>query len=160
MAEVLTIGAFGWPEGRFFDALVESRTALFCDVRRRRGVRGSEYAFVNSVRLQRQLAALGVAYQHRLDLAPTQSVRELQGAVDRATGTAKRSRTRLDARFVEAYEEDVLAGFDARAFLEEVASAGGPACLFCVERLPAACHRSLLAARLEENGATVRHLVP
>ncbi len=40
MPDVLTIGAFGWSEAGFFDALVKARVGLFCDIRRRRGVRG------------------------------------------------------------------------------------------------------------------------
>ena len=52
MAEVLTIGAYGWDAETFFAALVRERVAVFCDLRRRRGVRGPEYAFANSARLQ------------------------------------------------------------------------------------------------------------
>ena len=50
MAEVLTIGAYGWDAETFFDALVRERVGVFCDLRRRRGVRGPEYAFANSAR--------------------------------------------------------------------------------------------------------------
>jgi hypothetical protein len=39
--------------------------------------------------------------------------------------------------------------------------AGGPAALLCVERDPEACHRSLIAERLErEHGVRVAHLRP
>jgi uncharacterized protein (DUF488 family) len=50
-----------------------------------------------------------------------------------------------------------LAGFDAHAFLTDLAQAG-PVVLFCVERDPQACHRGLVAARLAAAGATVTHL--
>ncbi|MDX6630098.1 MAG: hypothetical protein QOH00_2344, partial [Gaiellales bacterium] len=43
MVEVVTIGAYGWNAATFFDALVRQRVGTFCDVRRRRGVRGAEY---------------------------------------------------------------------------------------------------------------------
>ena len=155
----MTIGAFGWGESAFFDALVEARLGLFCDIRRRRGVRGSEYAFVNSVRLQARLGELGSPYVHRLDLAPSAEVRRVQAEADAREGIAKRARSRLGDAFVRAYSTEHLAGFDARAFLDETTT-NGPVCLFCVEREPAACHRSLVAAHLAAAGATVEHLVP
>lgn len=159
MADVLTIGAFGWSERAFFGALVDARVGLFCDVRRRRGVRGAEYAFVNSARLQERLRELGIPYVHRLDLAPSEAVRRVQAEADAREGIAKRARSQLGDAFIAAYTAEHLADFDARAFLDGTASTR-PACLFCVEREPAACHRSLLAGALEEAGATVEHLVP
>jgi uncharacterized protein (DUF488 family) len=159
MADVLTIGAFGWSESGFFDALVGARVGLFCDVRRRRGVRGAEYAFVNSARLQRRLEQLGIPYVHRLDLAPSEEVRQVQAEADAREGIAKRSRSLLGQAFVAAYTAEHLAGFDARAFLAETVSTR-PVCLFCVERDPAACHRSLLASALDDAGAVVEHILP
>ena len=53
--------------------------------RSRRGVRGSTYAFANSLRLQARLTDLGIRYLHRKDLAPTQAVRDRQAAADKAT---------------------------------------------------------------------------
>ena len=159
MVEVLTIGAYGWNAATFFDALVSERVGILCDVRRRRGVRGAEYSFVNSVRLQAQLGQLGVGYRHRLDLAPSAAVRRAQYVVDESMGIAKRDRTRLGPAFQAAYVRECLAEFDAAGFLAELGIAG-PICLFCVEREPAACHRSLLAEMLAQSGAAVRHLVP
>jgi uncharacterized protein (DUF488 family) len=159
MAEVLTIGAHGWEGDAFFDALARERAGVFCDLRRRRGVRGAEYAFANSARLQGRLGELGIAYTHRLDLAPSTAIRQAQYAVDESMGVGKRDRTRLGPAFTAAYAEQCLAAFDAAAFLGELGGAG-PLCLFCVEREPAACHRSLVAAELERAGATVRHLLP
>ncbi|HEY7044082.1 MAG TPA: DUF488 domain-containing protein [Nocardioidaceae bacterium] len=159
MADVLTVGAFGWSEAGFFDALAEARVGLFCDIRRRRGVRGAEYAFVNSARLQGRLEDLGIPYVHRLDLAPSEHVRRVQAEADEREGIAKRSRSVLGDAFVTAYTAEHLTDFDARGFLDETASTR-PVCLFCVEREPAACHRSLLAAALENAGASVEHLTP
>jgi uncharacterized protein (DUF488 family) len=159
MAEVLTIGAHGWDATAFFDALVRERIGMFCDLRRRRGVRGPEYAFANSARLQRRLEELGIGYEHRLELAPSAAIRQAQYAVDESMGVGKRDRTRLGPAFAAAYAEECLSGFDAPGFLAEHA-ASGPICLFCVEREPAACHRSLVAERLAQSGATVRHLLP
>jgi uncharacterized protein YeaO (DUF488 family) len=159
MADVLTIGAFGWSEAGFFDALVETRVGLFCDIRRRRGVRGAEYAFVNSARLQARLGELAIPYVHRLDLAPSEEVRRVQAEADARAGIAKRSRSALGDAFVAAYTTEHLTDFDAQGLLDETASTR-PVCLFCVEREPAACHRSLLAAALAEAGASVEHLIP
>jgi uncharacterized protein (DUF488 family) len=159
MADVLTIGAHGWGADAFFGALVRERVAVFCDLRRRRGVRGPEYAFANSARLQGRLAELGIAYAHRLDLAPSTGLRQAQYAVDAEHGIGKRNRARLSPAFAAAYDAECLRGFDAPGFLAELGG-DGPICLFCVEREPAACHRSLVAARLAESGATVTHLLP
>ena len=159
MADVFTIGAYGWNEQAFFDALVAARIATFCDVRQRRGVRGSEYAFVNSKRLQQRLADLDIAYEHRLDLAPTTAMRQGQYAADEAAGAAKRARTSLGDTFVTAYRRERLNGFDRNRFIEEMGAAGALV-LFCVERDASACHRGLIADDLEAAGATVTHLVP
>jgi hypothetical protein len=156
---VLTIGAYGWDAETFFDALARERVAVFCDLRRRRGVRGAEYAFVNSTRLQNRLGKLSIDYRHRLDLAPSTAIRQAQYAVDESMGIGKRNRSRLAPAFETAYAEECLAGFDAPGFLAELGTAG-PICLFCVEREPAACHRSLVAAQLASHGATVRDLLP
>jgi hypothetical protein len=132
---------------------------VFCDLRRRRGVRGPEYAFVNSARLQQRLGELGIAYRHRLDLAPSSEIRQAQYAVDESMGIGKRNRSRLSPAFESAYAEECLTDFDADGFLAELGAAE-PICLFCVEQDAAACHRSLVAARLAQHGACVRHLLP
>ncbi len=161
MTEFVTIGAFGWEEDAFFGALQEAAVDVFCDLRRRRGVRGSEYAFVNSQRLQNRLAELGIRYLHRLDLAPTVVVRQVQHAADDASKTAKRQRAALSPDFVHAYQQECLAGFDSAGFVAELGPEADMVALFCVEREPAACHRSLLAARLEHDlGISIRHLTP
>lgn len=161
MTEFVTIGAFGWAEDPFFRALQEAGVSVFCDLRRRRGVRGAEYAFVNSQRLQNHLAELGIRYLHRLDLAPPVAVRAIQHAADAAGKTAQRKRTLLSPDFVAAYQRECLTGFDSARFLAELGPDAGVVALFCVEREAAACHRSLLAARLESDlGIAVRHLAP
>ena len=92
MTEFVTIGVYGWDAQTFFRALQDAQVDTLCDIRRRRGVRGSEYAFANSQRLQARLAELGIAYVHRLDLAPSIAARQAQYAVDEANKTAKRQR--------------------------------------------------------------------
>jgi uncharacterized protein YeaO (DUF488 family) len=106
------------------------------------------------------LAELGIRYLHRPDLAPSLEVRRTQEEADKTSKTAKRQRATLDAAFVAAYRQEVLDSFDSRRFVEDLGNATVVA-LFCVERSPAACHRSLLAERLEQElGTSARHLLP
>ena len=161
MNRIVTIGAVGFTAATFFKALQDAGVDTFVDVRRRRAVRGRDYAFANSRRLQDRLAELGIRYRHIIDLAPPQSVRESQAADDKAAGVAKRKRAELGPDFVAAYHREVLAGYDARLFLAELPPDASIVALMCVEREPAACHRSLLAARLHDDlGVEVVHLTP
>jgi uncharacterized protein (DUF488 family) len=158
---IATIGAYGWDEEGFFQALVQAGVDLFCDLRARRGVRGSEYAFANSKRLQARLAALGIRYLHFRELAPSEETRAAQHAVDRAAKVARRRRAVLSPAFADAYRRERLEGFDSAAFVEGLGPDVRTVVLFCVEREPAACHRSLLAARLASDlGVEVVHLLP
>lgn len=157
---ILTIGVYGTNEGGFFKALRDAEIDVFCDIRWRRGVRGRDYAFVNSARLQKKLAQMGIRYRHFRELAPAPALRQCQAAADQEAGTAKRQRAALGETFVRAYKEQNLAAFDSRKFMEELGSARNAA-LFCVEREPGACHRSLLAERLRlELGLEIIHLRP
>ncbi len=159
--EFLTIGVYGFEEEAFFQALQDAGVTTFCDIRQRRGLRGSTYAFANSQRLQARLAELGIRYVHRKDLAPTSEVRARQEAADKRDKVAKRQRTILGTAFIDAYRAEVLADFDAHQFVEELGPDAGVVALFCVEREPAACHRSLVAERLEADlGIEVTHLTP
>lgn len=157
----ITIGAYGCDAERFFAALAAAGVDTFCDVRARRGVRGREYAFANSQRLQVRLAELGIRYLHRPDLAPSSETRAAQHAADAAEHTAKRQRGILGPAFVDAYRRERLAGFDSAAFLADLGPEARVVALFCVEREPAACHRGLLADRLARDlDVAVRHLLP
>jgi uncharacterized protein (DUF488 family) len=159
--EFITIGVYGFDEEDFFQAIQDAGVTTFCDIRQRRGLRGSAYAFANSQRLQARLAELGIRYIHRKDLAPTPEVRARQKAADKRDKVAKRQRTTLGPAFIDAYREEVLAGFDSRQFVDDLGPDAGVVVLFCVEREPAACHRSLVAERLEADlGVEVRHLTP
>ena len=125
------------------------------DVRQRRGVRGSEYAWGNATRLQAALADAGIGYRHHPELAPTTELRQLQYAEDEQAGVGKRSRTELAPEYVRRYTEEILDAVDLRA----VEAAGSA--LLCVERDPEACHRSIVAERLAaEHGVEVVHLRP
>ena len=70
-------------------------------------------------------------------------------------------RAALSPAFIESYHRECLDGFSAAAFLADLGSDAGVVALFCVEREPAACHRSLLAERLTHDlGVRVTHLTP
>ena len=159
--QFVTLGVYGFSEAAFFDALQQAGVDTFCDIRWRRGVRGREYAFANSGRLQKRLVELGLRYLHFRELAPTPALRQRQWAADKVEGTTKRKRAALGEVFITAYREERLAGFDSRKFIEQLGPSARAVALFCVEREPAACHRSLLAARLREDlGVEVVHLTP
>lgn len=161
MPEFVTIGVYGWDPEAFFRALQEAGVDMLCDIRRRRGVRGSEYAFANSQRLQARLAQLGIAYVHRVDLAPSSAAREVQRVADNAHGIARRQRQALSPAFVDAYRKECLAGFDSWQFVADLGQSACVVALFCVERDAAACHRSLLAEQLARDlGVQVTHLAP
>ena len=53
--EFYTIGVYNSDKEQFFNKLIENGIDTFCDIRQRRGVRGREYSFVNSNRLQATL---------------------------------------------------------------------------------------------------------
>ena len=146
--KIVTIGVYGFDESGFFDALCQAEVDTFCDIRSRRGLRGSTYAFANSVRLQARLSELGIRYIYRKDLGPTKTVRDKQAAADKASKTAKRKRTTLGEAFIEAYHTECLAEFEPQTLLDALESDAKVVALFCVETAPAACHRSLVADKL------------
>ena len=160
MPAVATIGVYGFTLDGFLDALRGADVRLLVDVRQRRGVRGSRYAWANSQRLQRALGAAGIPYRHVRDLAPTTELRQLQYAVDDAAGVGKRSRQRLDPGYVAGYTEQILDPFDLSVLLASLPDAV-TLVLLCVEAEPSACHRSLVTGRLaSEHGLDVAHLRP
>lgn len=159
--KIVTIGVYGFSEEKFFNTLQEAGVDTFCDIRQRRGVRGATYAFANSQRLQKRLAELGIRYLHRLDLAPTKAIRLRQHEADKAEKVARRQRTTLSQAFIDAYQADILEGFDPQSLLDDLEEDAQMVALFCVEGEPAACHRSLVAEKLQrELGVEVEHLLP
>jgi uncharacterized protein (DUF488 family) len=130
------------------------------DVRQRRGVRGAEYAWANAARLQAALENAGIEYRHHKELAPTTELRQLQYREDERLGVGKRTRSELAPEYVERYTKEILDRVDLGPIVEEM-PADGAAALFCVERDPEACHRSLIAERLaSEHGVSITHLRP
>ena len=160
MRSVVTIGVYGWTLETFLEALRGSDVRLLVDVRQRRGVRGSEYAWANAARLQAALAEAGIDYRHEIELAPTTELRQVQYRADERLGGGKRSRAALAPEYARRYTIEILDRADLGVLLRELPAEGRTA-LLCVEREPEACHRSLVAERLAvAHGATVAHLLP
>jgi len=152
---------YGFTAAQYFHALEQARIDTFCDIRSRRAVRGHEYSFANSRRLQAQLRKLGIRYLHFKELAPSQELRERQAAADQAAHISRRKRTQLSPEFVAGYAEECLRDFDAKEFRGRLGPEARRVVLFCVERDPEACHRSLLAKRLQKDWKVeVIHLTP
>ena len=158
MRSVATIGVYGFTVEAFIDLLREAGAGVLLDVRQRRGVRGSEYAWANSARLQAALAEAGIGYRHHKELAPTTELRQLQYREDDRLGVGKRNRIALAPEYAEHYTREILDPFDLGALVAELPGDSVTA-LFCVERDPEACHRSLVAERLRaEHGLPVTDL--
>jgi hypothetical protein len=132
--KIVTIGVYGSTEPAFFNALQQAAVDTFCDIRWRRGVRGSEYAFVNSARLQKRLAELGIRYLHLRHLAPPPALRQRQLEVDESQGTAKRKRTALAQAFIDAYRAECLSHFQSAEFLTDVGPEAKIVALLCGTR--------------------------
>jgi uncharacterized protein (DUF488 family) len=157
---IITIGVYGWDLSSFLGALESADVRVLFDVRQRRAVRGPEYSWANSTRLRRALAEAEIEYQHHLELAPTTELRHLQYAEDARQGVGKRSRVELAPEYARRYTEEILDPVGVERLVGEL-PADGAGALFCVERDPEACHRSLVAARLAaEYGVSVSHLRP
>ena len=159
---IFTIGGYGFTEQSFTTALKEAGITAFVDVRQRRGMRGSKYAFLNSIRLQNLLSTLGIRYIHARDLAPTPDVRKTQKLDDQLESVNKRDRTHLSSSFTKKYREEVLDAFDPSRLIDALGDAQAVA-LFCVEGPPTACHRLLAAEHLLHlcgNEEPVEHLRP
>jgi uncharacterized protein (DUF488 family) len=157
MKEIFTIGVYGADLDGFLATLDEAGVNLLLDLRQRRGVRGSEYAWANAHRLEAELRDAGIVYQHVKELAPTTSMREAQYEADAARGEGKRSRTVISRVYAERYTEEILDPFDLDPLIRFIGRS--KAALFCVERDAAACHRSLVAARIaRDHGAKIVNL--
>jgi uncharacterized protein (DUF488 family) len=154
-----TIGVFNSTEANFFKKLKENHIDIFCDIRQRRSVRGSKYAYVNSTKLQQKLEKLGIRYEYVVKLAPTAQVRELQKQADRENHESITERQTLGARFKSEYIKKILDRFDFDGFIKHLEDVGAKnVVLFCVEEKATACHRSLVAERLGAMKYKVTHI--
>lgn len=160
MPRIATIGVYGFDGPRFVETLDAAGVTKVLDVRQRRGVRGSEYAWANARRLQARLADARIGYEHHPELAPDTALRHLQYREDDRQGVGKRSRVRLAPEYVRVYTEEILDLVPLEPFVARL-PVHGLGALLCVETSAAACHRSLVAARLAERfGFEVVELEP
>jgi uncharacterized protein (DUF488 family) len=155
VVRLATIGVYGFTAAAFMEALREADVRQLLDVRQRRGVRGTEYAWANARRLQAALAGAGIEYRHHRELAPTTELRQLQYREDDRRGEGKRSRSKLAPEYVERYTREILDQVDLGPIVASMPT-DGAAALFCVERDPEACHRSLIAERLARDYGVTR----
>ena len=149
MIKIYTIGVYNSTESSYFLKLQENNIDLFCDIRQRRGVRGSQYKYVNSNYLQSKLQDLGIAYKYIKELAPTNDIRQKQKNADKANGETKKQRTNLGTVFKSEYLKQILDPFDMERFAKDLQASGAKNIVFfCVEEHAGACHRSLVAQKL------------
>jgi uncharacterized protein (DUF488 family) len=155
---IATVGVYHSSLDDFLDTLKRHRVAIVLDVRQRRGVRGREYAWANSLRLQAALEEAGIQYRHIPELAPTTELRQLQYREDDRLKVGKRSRVQLAVAYRRRYLGEILDQVDLGAVLASLPDDATTA-LLCVEQDARACHRSLIAARLHDQyGVPVLHL--
>ncbi len=160
MRAIATIGVYGFTARTFLDALHTADVRRLLDVRQRRGMRGPDYAWANSLRLQASLADTGIAYHHHQELAPTTELRQLQYREDTRLGVGRRSRAELAPEYRRRYLSEILDQVDLRPIVETLPLEGMGA-LLCVERGPEACHRSMIAGRLAaEHHVSVTNIWP
>jgi len=146
-----TIGVYGSTENEFFAKLKNYNIDLFCDIRQRRGVRGKQYSFVNSNKLQNKLKELNIDYLHLKELAPTNEIRAKQREYDKQNNILKRERLKLSEIFINEYNNLILKNYDFSKLLSYIEENNYQNIVFfCVEREFLACHRSLVAKKLKE----------
>jgi uncharacterized protein (DUF488 family) len=149
MPRIATIGVYEFDAAGFVDALDDAGVSKVFDIRQRRGVRGSRYAWANAQRLQKLLAEARIGYEYHPELAPDTEMRQLQYRDDERQGVGKRSRVRLAPEYVREYTEEILDLVPLEPFIRRL-PVHGMGALLCVEATAQACHRSLVAGRLAE----------
>lgn len=157
---VFTIGVYNSTEAQFFNKLKDNHIDTFCDIRQRRGVRGSKYAFANSTYLQKRLMEIGIHYLYELALAPTKRIREKQQEEDVRLGKRKQDREQLGRVFVDEYHKNIICNFDFDSFHKKLKDVNAENVVFlCVEERAKACHRSIVAEEMRwRYGYEVIHL--
>jgi uncharacterized protein (DUF488 family) len=147
MPTIATVGVYDFDGASFVRALDASGVTQVIDIRQRRGVRGAQYAWANSNRLQSRLADARIGYEYHPELAPDTEMRQLQYREDDRQGVGKRSREQLSPEYVRVYTEEILDLVPLEPLVRRL-PVHGMAALLCVEATAEACHRSLVAQRL------------
>jgi hypothetical protein len=105
---MVTIGVYGFHGESFLQRLRQADARLLIDVRQRRGVRGSEYAWANSLRLQAALARAQIAYEHHPRLAPTTHLPPAPVRRRRRTRGRQTHAPRVAAEYTCGYTDEIL----------------------------------------------------
>lgn len=151
MIKIFTIGVYNSTEDSYFEKLTSNKIDLFCDIRQRRGVRGSQYKYVNSNYLQAKLQELNIGYLYLKELAPTNDIRQKQKEADKLNGETKKLRLTLGSVFKSEYIKQILDVYDIDKLASYIVNTGAKnVVFFCVEEKAAACHRSLVAEKLSK----------
>ena len=135
--KLATIGFGKKGAKRFVELLQQAGVGTVVDTRRRPDSPLSGYARQRD--LPFILATAGIAYEHRLELAPPDDLLE---------------RYRADknwSNYVEEFNRRVLAAPEAQTAMDELlrrASSGETVALLCSEPTPERCHRRLVAERI------------
>jgi uncharacterized protein (DUF488 family) len=160
MPTIATIGVYEFDGASFVRALDGAGVTQVIDIRQRRGVRGPQYAWANSNRLQARLTEARIAYEYHPELAPDTEMRHLQYEADAREGVGKRSREQLSPDYIRVYSQEVLDLVPLEPLVRRL-PVHGIGALLCVEATAEACHRSLVAQRLAERfGFEVINLEP
>ncbi|HEX3804838.1 MAG TPA: DUF488 domain-containing protein [Solirubrobacteraceae bacterium] len=149
MPRIATIGIYEFDAASFIRALDGAGVTQVIDIRQRRGVRGTEYAWANSQRLQRLLGEARIDYEYHPELAPYTELRQLQYREDAKQGVGKRSRMQLSPEYIRTYTEEILDLMPLDPMIRRL-PVHGIGALLCVEATAEACHRSLVAHRLAD----------
>jgi uncharacterized protein (DUF488 family) len=160
MPKIATIGVYEFDPQSFIRTLDGAHVTQVIDIRQRRGVRGTEYAWANAQRLQRLLSDAGIAYVYHPELAPDTELRQLQYREDARQGVGIRARVRLSRQYVHGYTDEVLDVVPLEPLVKHL-PVHGIGALLCVEATAEACHRSLVSQRLADRfGFDVLNLEP
>src|SRR5215467_9675545 len=124
LPDIYNSGVYGSSESEFFQKLLDHNIDTFCDIRLRRAVRGSQYAFANSQRLQDKLSELSIKYLHETGLTPTPEIIKMQDKFDQDHKIQRRKREELTDIFKTAYKTKILAKFDTQQFIRNLEKSG------------------------------------
>jgi len=150
MPAAATIGVYGFDSDSFLTAVRDAEVRVVLDVRQRRGVRGPEYAWANSRRLQDALAEAGIGYRWEKRLGGFRKL--LPDSPDTAL---RNDSFRAYAGYMRS--EDFLAAAAELAAGSQVARTA----IMCSETLWWRCHRRLIADHcVLLAGLPVKHLMP
>lgn len=143
MTVVFTVGYEGTDIDRFVRTLKLCGVKILADVR---AVPISRKKGFSKRRLQERLAEEGIAYEHFVDLGDPKPGRDA-------------ARSGAYAKFKKIYTTHLARSAPQEALTRLLSTVKrDQTCLLCFERDPCHCHRSIVAAGLEDAGVEIFHL--